>query len=221
MKFPHAAKGISKIFTAEIISIFAFVFLGVTAVLAVLTRAKSIDKGTVDVLAISVIIFGIIAGIMFLVSLILNVVGYLQTAKDEEGFRRAVVCAIFSFIFLFVYSLLSGQAGFGGWLATVSNIISQVLSLCVTIFTIGGLIDLSAKCHDTDMVERGATILRVLIFLYIISFIIAFITRCFIETSFSAAVVSFLTGFATILSVILYFLQLIYLAKAKKMLREN
>ena len=224
MKFPHAAKGVSKIFTAEILSLILGVIGGIVSIICIVMNVpanKSFAQSNSDTIGIVLLSMGLVVCVLFLISLILNIIGYLQAAMDEEGFRRAVYCTIFSFLFSMGYYVLINQVGFLGWLGTVMNVIAQILSMLVTIYMIGGLINLSAKCNRVDMVERGSTILKYLIVLYIVSYIIAFIVRFFRETAFSTTVVTFLTAFATVLSVVLYFYQLYYLGKAKKMLSEN
>ena len=48
----------------------------------------------------------IVSGIALLVAGIINIVGFLQAAKDEEGIKRAVLCTVFSALFtVFIYVL--------------------------------------------------------------------------------------------------------------------
>ncbi len=222
MKFPYAAKGIRKIFTAEILSLISALLGGIGAVLFLTASGvTNKDENLAATLGLIALILIIPAVLIFIIAAIMNIVGYLQAAKDEEGFRKAVVCTVFSIFFSFGYYLFINQSGFFGWLGTAFNVISQLLGLLVVLFMLGGLINLSAKCDRPDMVGTGASILKSLVVLYIISFIMTCITRYFKETAFSTTLIAFLSGFAIILSVTVYICQLYYLGKAKAMLKEN
>lgn len=222
MKFPYAAKGVSKIFRAEVLSLFASIIAGICTVLAQIAMSlKDQNSDTAAIIGLSAIIAVAVAGVLFLIGVILRIIGYLQAAQEEEGIKRAVICTIFSIFFFLGYYLLIEQVGFLGWLSTLFYVIAEILSLLVTIYTILGLMNLSAKCNRPDMIAKGSTILKILIVIYIMSYLVSFITRFFRENAFNMTVVAILAAFTLILSVVLYFFQLYYFGKAKTMLLEN
>ena len=172
-------------------------------------------------LAVSGILL-IISGIALLVAGIINIVGYIQAAKDEEGIKRAVLCTVFSCAFAFAASFFENQTGFLGGLGTVLSTISTVLNMLVALFMIGGLMNLSAKCNRPDMVKRGRDILATILVSYIITFALGLLVRFGAYTSaFGEGVIKWLSGLSALFTVFIYVLELIYLAKAKKMLAEN
>ena len=137
MKFPNAAKGVKKIFNAEIISLIAALVGGAGLVMSLIGASKETNEslGT-TLLAVSGILL-IISGIALLVAGIMNIVGYIQAAKDEEGIKRAVLCTVFSCAFAFAASFFENQTGFLGGLGTVLSTISTVLNMLVALFMIG------------------------------------------------------------------------------------
>ncbi len=221
MRFPYAAKGVSKIFTAEIILLFSGIFGTIAMVLSMMANTGVLVKSTSDVFYVITGALLIVTAVLFVIGGIINIIGYFQAAKDEEGFRKAILCEIFSLFFAFGYQIFVNQTGFLGWLATFLNFISLVLGMFVAFYMIGGLTNLSAKCNRPDMVANGAFILKLLVTLYIISFIVTFIVRYFKENAFNQTIVSLLTILAAVLSVILYFCELVYIAKSSRMLKEE
>ena len=162
MKFPNAAKGVKKIFNAEIISLIAALVGGAGIILGLIGASNETDESAgTTLLAVSGILL-IISGIALLVAGIINIVGYIQAAKDEEGIKRAVLCTVFSCAFAFA-AFFENQTGFLGGLGTVLSTISTVLNMLVALFMIGGLMNLSAKCNRHDMVKRGHSILTTIV----------------------------------------------------------
>ena len=89
-------------------------------------------------------------------------------------------------------------------------------------FMIGGLMNLSAKCNRHDMVKRGHSILTTIVVSYLITLALSILIRFGAYTSsFGAGVINWLSGLSALFTVFIYVLELIYLAKAKKMLAEN
>ena len=202
MKFPNAAKGVKKIFNAEIISLIAALIGGAGLIPGLIGASQETgDSVGTTLLAVSGALL-IVSGIALLVAGIMNIIGFIQAAKDEEGIKRAVLCAVFSALFAFVAAFFENQTGFLGGLGTVLSSIATVLNMLVALFMIGGLMNLSAKCNRplalSILIRFGAY-----------------------TSSFGAGVINWLSGLSALFTVFIYSLELIYLAKAKKMLAEN
>ena len=206
MKFPNAAKGVKKIFNAEIISLIAALIGGAGLILGLIGVSGALL---------------IVSGIAFLVAGIMNIIGFIQAAKDEEGIKRAVLCTVFSCAFAFAAAFFENQTGFLGGLGTVLSSIAPVLNMRGALVMIGGLMNLSAKCKRPDMVKRGHDILTTIVVSYIITFALRLLIRFGAYTSsFGAGVINWLSGLSALFEVFIYILELFYLAKAKKMLAE-
>ena len=221
MKFPNAAKGVKKIFNAEIISLIAALVSGAGLILGLIGASNETDESAgTTLLAVSGALL-IVSGIALLVAGIMNIVGFIQ-AKDEKGIKRAVLCTVFSALFAFVAAFFENQTGFLGGLGTVLSSIATVLNMLVALFMIGGLMNLSAKCNRPDMVKRGHSILTTIVVSYLITLALSILIRFGAYTSsFGAGVINWLSGLSALFTVFIYVLELIYLAKAKKMLAEN
>ena len=222
MKFPNAAKGVKKIFNAEIISLIAALIGGAGLIPGLIGASQETgDSVGTTLLAVSGALL-IVSSIALLVAGIMNIVGFIQAAKDEEGIKRAVLCTLFSALFAFVAAFFENQTGFLGGLGTVLSSIATVLNMLVALFMIGGLMNLSEKCSRPDMVKRGHSILTTIIVSYIVTFALDILVRFGAYTSsFGAGLIDWLSSLSALFSVFIYVLELIYLAKAKKMLAET
>ncbi|MBQ3417035.1 MAG: hypothetical protein IJH32_04295 [Ruminococcus sp.] len=223
MSFPHAAKGVKKIFSAEVLSLLAAIASGIVMILVIVLTAAATQQSetTEGISLVGIMLFGGAALIIAIIGAVMNVVGYIQAAIDESGFRRAIVCTILSIVFTVVWSLLQNQTGFLGWLGTAFYAASQIAQLLVSIFAIGGLMNLSAQCSRPDLVHKGRNILRVLTAIYVLSLIAIILTRVFSENGVTTALVVATSVTILILSVVEYILYLSYLAKCSRMLNEN
>ena len=213
MKFPNAAKGVKKIFNAEIISLIAALIGGAGLVLGLIGASKETGEsaGTITLTVSGVLL--IVSGIAILVAGVINIIGFIQAAKDEEGIKRAVLCTLFSALFAFVAAFFENQTGFLGGLGSVLSTIATVLNMLVALFMIGGLMNLSAKCNRPDMVTRGHSILSTIVVSYIITLALSLLIRFGAYTSsFGAGVINWLSGLSALFTVFIYVLELIYLA---------
>ena len=97
MKYPNAAKGLNRIYIAEILSILVAVLIIVLAAMAgvshVSTNAGS-EEATQALqsanLGTPFVILGIAMMLLMLVSWCLNLVGIINASKDETGFKQAL-----------------------------------------------------------------------------------------------------------------------------------
>ena len=221
MEFPYAAKGVSKIFNAEIISLIAAFIGGIGMVLSFIAVSGNVDNGTSDTLIIATGACVLVAGIIIAVAGIMSIVGYFQAGKDEVSFKKAILCVIFSIVFTVAASFFANQTGFFGWLYTILTVAGNVCNMLATIFLILGLMALSVKCSRPDMVKHGKDILTTLVILYILTFVLNFFIRLGAEsTAFGSGIVNWLSGLSLCFTVFLYVFQIYYLGKAKKMLKE-
>ena len=110
MRFPNAAKGVNKIFIAEV-----FGLVGIISALAAyvfLLIAGINSQGNEDAgasLALCAIICGIVGYVITVVAFILRIIGVVQAKKDEESFGTALIfvalgegVAIYGFLIAFL-----------------------------------------------------------------------------------------------------------------------
>ena len=108
MKFPNAAKGVKKIFTAEILSLIGQILAAVSTIavlIAILTSGITVEslktgngfEGLVGFLLIAGIAW-IVMGIFMFIAMIIRIVGIAQARRDEDNFTAALVFQIMSIV---------------------------------------------------------------------------------------------------------------------------
>ncbi len=220
MKFENAAKGIKKIFSAEILALIAMLATTVAAVALVLaTGAADLnDLGLAAVAGILLAVFGIAAVVLFIISAILNIVGIVNASKDDEGFKTALIFTILGIVFAVLSAVF--QNG-NTTVYSICSTLQKISELCVTLYIIQGIINLAQKLHNNDMVRRGTNLFKVILAVYLIYLLVDILTIVLQATSIIAGTIAIaLTVGGAVLSIIQYILYLILLAKAKKMLAE-
>lgn len=228
MKFPNAAKGVKKLFRAQIIALLATIAGIATVLTAAVGQVPTENEEQFERLLkqgdpalIGMLVAGGCALVFFFYSALINILGYLRTARDEDGFKKAVILTVISIALNALSSFLQPRGGFIGWLGTASSVFSQIMELLATIAAIVGLMDLSEKCGRPDMVNRGASVMRLLEGTYILSFIFVIVTQMFRQNAFNDFIADALALSATFLAAVRYVLYFIYLGKASKMLKET
>ena len=151
MKFPNAAKGVKKIFNAEIIALIAALGTGIGLIMSLIGSSKEVAQANAESLLATAGAILIISGIIVLIAGIMNIIGFLQAAKDEIGIKRAVLCTVFGSVFSVVASVFAGRTGFLGGLGTVFSATSNVLNMLVAIYLVNGLMNLSEKCNRSEI----------------------------------------------------------------------
>lgn len=225
MRFPKAAKGVSKIFAAEVMSFICFLLSAVLVVIeASVGGIENIDlsnglSGVTLVVAICVV--GV--AVMMLLAALLRIIGYIQAAKDEEYFVRAIIFAIIAVVLYFAASFLQTKTGVVmEWIYTIVWAIAQLMQLLVFTSTINGLIELSYQCRRDDLVSRGSTIMKLLGTIYSLNISLIILNRffkLFMSEDTVDTIATIVNVVILILTVIGYFLYFGYLGKASRMLK--
>ena len=106
MKFPNAANGVKKLFTAEILQIIAAVALAAAAImsLVMLANAANENAGATLGFGAGTLVFSIGGAVVSLISFILTIVGLVKASKDDNGFKTAL-----AFIILAVVATIVGS----------------------------------------------------------------------------------------------------------------
>ena len=227
MKYPNAAKGVSKLFTSEIISLIGIVILSVSGIIYYASKPLKdwIEKGgegeipsNAEGAVIACAAFASIALIIMVVAAIIKIVGVVQAAKDEDSFRVIIYVTVLAIVLSVVVSIVTGTnksseaTGF-------SNTLSSVLNLLTTFLVIGGISNLSAKLGKVDMIAKGNSIVMKIFWTMIFS-LIANIIVTFSHNKIADVVAVVLAIISAVLSIVAYILYLLYLARAKKVLSE-
>lgn len=161
MKYPHAAKGINKIYIAEILSIIGAVLAVVLAVLIAVNHidtsaggdeaARALESANIGV---PFVVYGIIMLLLMLAAYILHLVGVGTAMRDEENFRRAFWVLLASTAFGLLAAILgSSNPQVSNWL----KVPSTLFELVATIFVLEGISNLAedlGKKQIADLCTR-------------------------------------------------------------------
>ena len=217
MNYENVRKGVSKIFTGEIISLIGTITLMITGILSVLAVAMDETGENPETLFVTTGIFAIVSIILMLVAYILNLVGVGQAAKDEPSFRSAFYMAIFGIVFSVLSGFLGNASEGNSFAQRILSLIPDLINLIMMICIVSGILNISANLHNSEMVGKGETILRIVFTVAIINLVVRVVSGL-IQSYTGAYVMVAILAFSGILTIINYFLYLSYLSKAKKML---
>ena len=220
MKFSNAAKGVSKLFTAEILGLIGFVLTGIGAV-AMATGVVGSDKKVMsDNAAIATAgggaIFATIGAIILIVGAIISIVGLVQAGKDEKFFKYALYAMIIFFVFTLIVNIALAASGYKDYATSGGSLIN----LIVNILVIQGIINLANAKQDAKVASKGLLIFKLIIAVTILE-IIASIIGVATQSTAAAVVVLVLAIAALVLGIVRYFMYLSMLSNAKKMLAED
>ena len=155
MRYPNAAKGIKKIYLAEILSILAAVL---AIVLVIIAAANKVDVNMTGEEATQAlqsanagapfVILGAFMIVLMIVSFFMNFIGISNASKDEEGFRRALWVLVASIVFSVVGGLLENtNPKIASWL----NVPAKLFELVVMIYVLEGIANLANNLGKRDI----------------------------------------------------------------------
>ncbi len=237
MSFENAKKGIGQIFTAEILQLLAAIFTIIGLVMSITGVAAIVGGGLAEsdtamvggaIGGVVGVIMTVVGAIFALIGFILYIVGVGTAAKDEENFKRALICLVLALVTSLVGAFTNGIPVLAG----IMRILSAVFTLISAISVINGIIILAGKVNNAAVEKKGQTTMKlviVILVLAIIANVIAMITGAVLGSAADPSA-AMLTGagttiiissvmqlIATVLNIIQYFVYLSLLADAKKM----
>ena len=92
MRFPNAAKGMKKVFAAEILSLIAAIALGSTLIMSIvfLNFEQTGNETAMGISGIGLLVFMAGAAVLTILALIFKLIGVVQTSKDEPSFKIVI-----------------------------------------------------------------------------------------------------------------------------------
>ena len=219
MKFPNAANGVKKLFTAEILQIIAAVALAAAAIMGLVTLANAANENAGATLGFGAgtLVFSIGGAVVSLIAFILTIVGLVKASKDDDGFKTALAFIILAVVATIVGSCFQSSNTF---IYNICTTLTKIADLCVTCHVILGIINLADQIGDDAVAEKGRTLFKVIIAVYVIA-IIGVASYTFVLINPALAVIAYvIVCISMVVSIVSYFLYLSLLAKAKKMLAK-
>ena len=217
MKFPNAAKGISKIFTSEILALIAAIATGVASILAVVMYASAKTNSTAGAAAsgIGTLVLVLGASVLLVIALILKSVGVVQTSRDEDSFKIIIYLTIFTLIVAVVAAIFSRVT----FLNNIANAVSAIGSFVTTLLIILGIGNLGVQVGNDEVIDKCSSQFKLILGIGIVALLARFFC-IFLPTVPAQGIVIALAVVALVLNVIQYILYLSLLSKAKKMLND-
>ena len=215
MKFPNAAKGISKIFTSEILALIAAIATGVASILAAVMYASAKTNSTAGAAAsgIGTLVLVLGASVLLVIALILKIVGVVQTSKDEDSFKMIIYLTIFTLIVAVIAAIFSRVT----FLNNIANAVSAIGSFVTTLLIILGIGNLGVQVGNDEVIDKCSSQFKLILGIGIVALLARFFC-IFLPTVPAQGIVIALAVVALVLNVIQYILYLSLLSKAKKML---
>lgn len=220
MRFPNAAKGMKKIFRAQILDLIGTILMVVAAGLIVVAIAAGSAGGEAGDVVLggttlgAVILFAAFS-VLSIIAFIMNLVGIINASHDESNFKSALFFLVFSIIAAVIAGIFYNNGTVYGLMYSLSNL----LKLFVTIFIISGGVKLADQMNRGDVSATGSNVLKLIIVIAVlglVSSLIASITYGKVST----VVVGVLMIVAFVLAIVQYFMYLVFLNKVKNMLNK-
>ena len=212
MTLPNAYGGVKKIFIAEILQIIGTLLAVFGAFLALGAAEAYVSTGETAALDAAATggIFAMVGLALSILALVLNLVGLNQASKDEpDRMGKAYACAIITLIL----AIIAGVCQSMGWGAYgFFNVLSSIAQLCMIIFTIMGVSEVTQNIARQDVADMGPKILTIAV-IAIVASIIASIVGNVIGGV--AAVV------ASVLMLVAYIVFLVFLGRATSALAKG
>ena len=202
MRFPNGHKGVKKLFASEILNIAATLLFFATAVISIINSKKSSD----DRYLTAVFVLLLFAGIVAIVSFLLQIIGINQARRDGRYFGTALI-----FLFAGIPADIVASVTQGTFRNIFSSI-NEVLTLLVTVYIILGIYDLAEKLENKNLMLHG----KVVLFLSASVFAAAVLFRT--VPVFVPRTESLFNLIVAVMEFIGYLVFLIYLGRARKML---
>lgn len=217
MTFPNAAKGVKKLFTAEVLTLIASIATIIGIILLIVTgaAAQANSEGGAAAAGIGTIVLMAASAVLALIAAIMSLVGIIQAAKDEGAFKTALFAVVISVIAAIVSAIFSSN----GTVQSICQIVQNIMSIAVTVFVISGVCNLADKLNNDEVAQKGRNILKIIVCVYALALIATIISLVFGGT-FASVTAAIIALVAAILNVIGYFLYLSLLSKGKNMLAE-
>ncbi len=218
MKYPDAAKGIRKIYLAEILSIIGVV---IAVAMMVIMAANHFDfnmggdelahtlEASGMMIPFVLYLIGII--VFFLVSMILILAGLVQGAHDEESFRRAFWAALIGVaVSIAAVFLKNNNPDVGNWL----NVASTVCTMTVTLLVLAGIGKIADSIGSREVAEQSRSCSRMILYPFILSAVLEVVVTIF-DLNETAATLCMIA--ISVLDVVAYLFYVRVLSKARVM----
>ena len=165
MKYPHAVKGVKKLFVASLLEVISTLMVIASAVMLV---AAGNDANS-PLLAPAATL-ALVASIPLLVAFILQLIGLIQAKADERSFGTALWLILLALILSVVSSIFSAIAAtWSVYFSSTLSAVSTALNACVVLYVLAGIANLADDLGESSYASRGRVLRIILLVLFLIS----------------------------------------------------
>ena len=218
MKFPHAAKGIRRIYAAEVLMLLA---AGLMILALTFGVANGMKFGTSEAqiaeaanVPMAFTVLALISSLLLLVAFVMNLIGVIDASKDDQGFKNAPWTTLVGIALSLAASVFSSTFATGSTASNWMNLVSSAISLATTFFILSGIISLAEKLGDASTSGTAEKAQKLLIITYVVSMVLELL----VILLKSPTLMIIVTILVYVVDIITYIIYLRALIKAKFML---
>ena len=218
MEFPNAAKGLKKIFLAELLHLISAVM--VVCALILLASNGINMKTTGDVLrdklettgmTVPMIIYSIGTIILLLIGLFLNLAGIYQASRDEGSFKRAMWATLFTIVVSIIGSFIQrSNPAAADWFDMIVTICTMMTALLV----LDGITRIADSLGSKEVSDLAKWCSKFILFPFVFSLVGELIIAVFTLNESTIALVG---AAVYVLDAVAYIMYLRVLSKARTM----
>ena len=223
MNYPNARKGFKKLFASEILQLLALILTTTSTVLIVLMTyfAENGDNLQTGLTGIGLVVSSIVSTILFITAMILNMVGVVQSSKDEPSFKvviYVIIVGIAAAIAITVCDILITEGNMA--LSNFLQVVSDMVNAITTILIIQGISNIAERIDEKTVLKRGNFLFHLIICIALASIFMKAVVMC-IPKNVAVEAEVILMLISEVLVIFQYFVYLSFLGKASKMLNNQ
>lgn len=211
MKYPNASDGVKKIYMSEILALTASVIVVICSVIGMLC----FDDPDLENLVIIMGVIIICALGLFVAGYLLQIVGIVRASKDEPAFKVSVIAIVAALITTILEAVFYGNY-VGSFIVEIAG---DVAKFFLVHYIIHGIMHISEHLERPDMIKKGKFIFRIIYTAIGFEVIVRIFELIFGKEVGEQLSMPFGVA-ANILQAAEYFMFLIYVGRANKMLKN-
>ena len=216
MQFPNAAKGVKKIYTAEILELIAALAILLTTILGAVALASMSAESAGGLIAggLGFAVFGIGALVLSIIAFFMQLSGINAAKLDEPKFKNALIALIVGIVLQVVNGLIGA-----GLVKDLCGALAYACDMLVTIYIVQGIGSLAEKLNNSEIAEKSKSLVTLLEVVWIVAIILKAVGGVLTKVGTASQIVIAVIGAAAVVvSIIAYIIFLGLLKKAKAML---
>lgn len=213
VKYPNAQKGISKIYLSELLNMLADIAIGIVLVILVMHYQSATQDIRMEGAAVLLLVCSVAATVLNFISLIMMVIGTVQTAKDQLSFRPVMILTLVNI------AVATATAFFpvDTYLSNFGTVAGQLISLICSLLIILGISRMATQLQNTAVNAKCAGTLKIVLGIGAVALLVRLFNIFMVSTAAQGVNIS-LAVFSLVLNVLQYIFYLPLLSSAKKML---